>query len=252
MGAEPTRAEIARRRLEQLNASFRTVADPPEPADQTAAETGGQHVADAPAHRPRLSPVHLRLVAVIGIAAGVLLVWWVLAERPEVEDLQESTELSAPVEQDEAEAPGEGADGAEVVVDVAGKVEEPGIVVLPEGARVHEAIEAAGGTKGRVDTTSLNLARVLADGEQVLVGVEAAGPPAGAGEAGAGPSGAAVNLNTATAEELQSLPGVGPVTAESIVAWRTENGRFASVDDLLEVSGIGEKTLADLRDRVTV
>ena len=198
--------------------------------------------------------MHLRLVAVVGIAAGVLLVWWVLAERPEVEDLQGSTELSAPVDQEEE---GEGAaaeesGGAEVVVDVAGKVKEPGIVVLPEGSRVHEAIEAAGGIKGRVDTTSLNLARVLADGEQVLVGVEAAGPPAGAGDAGSGPSGAAVNLNTATAEELQTLPGVGPVTAEAIVTWRTENGRFSSVDDLLEVSGIGEKTLADLRDRVTV
>ncbi len=209
--------------------------------------------------------MHLRLVATVAVAAGVLMVWWVLAERPQVAELEESAELSAKAEQT-ADADGEvagsegagsegaGPAGGEVVVDVAGKVHDPGIVVLPEGARVHEAIEAAGGTKGRVDTTSLNLARVLADGEQVLVGVEAAGPPtaSGADGGGGGPAGAVVNLNSATAEELQTLPGVGPVTAESIVTWRTENGRFSSVDDLLEVSGIGEKTLADLRDRVTV
>ena len=116
-----------------------------------------------------------------------------------------------------------------------------------------DALEAAGGAQRGVDLTPLNLARVLVDGEQILVGVD---PPAaavaGPGTGGTGGPGVAVNLNTATLEELDALPGVGPVTAQAILDWRTENGRFTSVDDLLDVAGIGEKTLEDLRDRVSV
>ena len=123
-------------------------------------------------------------------------------------------------------------------------------MTLPAGSRVHEAIEAAGGLAGVVDTTSLNLARKLVDGEQVLVGIAPASPT---GAAGAPASvGGATNLNTASVDDLDELPGVGPVTAQSIVDWRTENGPFRSVDDLLEVRGIGEGTLGDLRDLVTV
>lgn len=156
-----------------------------------------------------------------------------------------------------------------VVVDVAGRVQRPGIVTLPVGARVADALDAAGGTRGRVDLTTLNLARVLFDGEQLLVGVEPAVPPAApppgpAGDAPAGdvpsptsgsPSsapGSLVNLNTATEAELDTLPGVGPVTAQAILAWRTDHGGFTSVDELLEVSGIGEVTLEELRPLVTV
>src|SRR5699024_501820 len=106
----------------------------------------------------------------------------------------------------------------------------------------------------KLDT--LNLARVLVDGEQIVVGL----PPADrAGSAAVGSSGGApdasvapVNLNAATQEQLESLPGVGPVTAAAVLEWRTEHGRFSSVDELLEVKGIGDATLADLRDRVTV
>jgi competence protein ComEA len=147
-----------------------------------------------------------------------------------------------------------------VVVDVAGRVRRPGIVTLPVGARVADALDAAGGPQGRVDLTTLNLARVLLDGEQLLVGVKAAVPPpaptgnAPSSTAGGTPSaaGGLVNLNTATEAELDTLPGVGPVTAQAILAWRTEHGSFSSVEELLEVSGIGEVTLEELRPLVTV
>jgi competence protein ComEA len=139
-----------------------------------------------------------------------------------------------------------------VVVDVAGKVRRPGIVRLPLGSRVVDALEAAGGARRGADLTGLNLARVLSDGEQVLVGVPAAaGPPVAApGATVAG--GVLVNLNTATQPELETLPGVGPVTATSILEWRAEHGAFSSVDELLEVSGIGDATLAEIAPHVTL
>jgi len=143
---------------------------------------------------------------------------------------------------------------ATVTIDVAGKVRHPGIAVLDTGARVVDAIKAAGGARPGVDLTGLNLARLLVDGEQVVVG---GAPPSGAA-AEAVPSSAAsgpatlVNLNTATETELDTLPDVGPVTAASILQWRDQHGGFTSVDELLEVDGIGEVTLGKLAPYVTV
>jgi competence protein ComEA len=143
-----------------------------------------------------------------------------------------------------------------VVVDVAGKVRRPGIVRLPVGSRVVDAVEAAGGPRRGVDLSSLNLARVLVDGEQVVVGVPAPGGVAASAastpDAAGGPQGALVNINTATQAELETLPGIGPVTAQAILQWRTDNGAFSAVDELMEVSGIGEATLADMAPFVTV
>lgn len=144
-----------------------------------------------------------------------------------------------------------------IVVDVAGKVRRPGIASLPVGARVVDALEAAGGARRGVNLSSLNLARVLVDGEQILVGIPGptgvAAPAASAPLPGGAPSASQlVNLNSATQPELETLPGVGPVTAESILAWRTENGAFSSVDELLEVSGIGDATLAEIAPFVTL
>ncbi len=152
-------------------------------------------------------------------------------------------------------ASGTPAAGGQVTVDVAGKVRRPGVTTLPAGSRVVDALEKAGGPRGRVDLTSLNLARVLVDGEQILVG-RASGPPgglaAGASTAAPDPAGSLVNINTATAEQLETLPGVGPVTAGKILDWRAAHGAFAAVDELLEIDGIGEKTLAELAPHVTL
>jgi competence protein ComEA len=149
---------------------------------------------------------------------------------------------------------GSGAPSGTVTVDVAGKVRRPGVTTLPAGSRVVDAIEKAGGARRQVDLTGLNLARVLVDGEQVLVGrgVTPGGLAGAASSAAPATDGALVNLNTATSDQLDTLPGVGPVTAQKILDWRTAHGAFASVDELLEVDGIGEKTLADLAPHVTL
>ena len=155
-------------------------------------------------------------------------------------------------------APPQGAAG-EVVVAVAGKVARPGLVRLPAGSRVDDALRAAGGPLPGADVGLLNLARRLVDGEQVLVGVDPppgtpVGPGAGAPPlaTGAAPAAGPLDLNAATAGDLDALPGIGPVLAQRIVDWRTEHGRFASVEQLREVTGIGESKYADLADRVRV
>ncbi|MFF8189733.1 helix-hairpin-helix domain-containing protein [Streptomyces bobili] len=153
-------------------------------------------------------------------------------------------------------APG-GAAGtaAEIVVDVSGKVRDPGIHRLPAGSRVVDALTAAGGVRPGTNTDGLNRARFLVDGEQVVVGgppgagVPAAGGGSGGGAVGGGPP-APVSLNTATVDQLDTLPGVGPVLAQHIVAYRTQHGGFRSVDELREVNGIGERRFSDLRDLV--
>ena len=136
----------------------------------------------------------------------------------------------------------------QLVVDVAGAVQRPGLYRFAQGARVADAIARAGGLTRRAERTAVNLAAPLADGEQVLVAARgspasvAAGAPAGT----VGP----VSLNTATAEQLDTLPGVGPVTAQKIVDYRQEHGPFTSVDGLDAIPGIGPARLADLRPLV--
>lgn len=140
-----------------------------------------------------------------------------------------------------------------VVVHVVGEVTSPGVVALEPGARVADAVAAAGGATPSADLTAINLARVLADGEQVVVPApgQATAAAAGGGAAGTGGSGL-VDLNRADAAAFDTLPGIGPVLAERIVAWREEHGRFTAVEELTEVTGIGPALLAGVRDLVQV
>ena len=156
----------------------------------------------------------------------------------------------------------------QVVVQVVGQVRRPGVVSLHGGARVQDAVAAAGGALPSADLTAVNLARMVTDGEQIQVprpgqtmtppvSAVGGGAAAGAGSSAtpggsAASTGAVVDLNTADVSGLDALPGVGPVLAQRIIDWRTQNGRFTSVDELGEVSGIGDKVLARLRTHVRV
>jgi competence protein ComEA len=141
---------------------------------------------------------------------------------------------------------------APLIVDVAGAVRKPGVYQFQDGDRVVDAIEAAGGPTAKASLDALNLAAPLTDGVQILVPVTApagAAPPPGA--VGSEPA-TLININTASATDLEALPGIGEVIAQRIVDYRTQNGPFASVDGLLDVSGIGDATLGDIHDLVTV
>jgi competence protein ComEA len=148
--------------------------------------------------------------------------------------------------------------GGRVVVHVAGAVRRPGVYKLPADARVDEAVAQAGGPTRRADLGGLNLAAQVEDGRQVLVPerlreAASAGAAAASGAAGAAPAeGQPVNLNTATLEQLDTLTGIGPTTAQKILDFREERGGFGSVEELGEIPGIGDKRLATLREEVTL
>ena len=151
-------------------------------------------------------------------------------------------------------ASGSGISAGSVYVHVLGEVAHPGLYVLDDGARVAEALAAAGGTLPTADLSAVNLARIAADGEQILVPAVGAAPPGAApgSAASGGAAGGLIDLNTADSAALETLPRIGPALAQRIIDWRTSNGRFTSVDDLLGVPGIGEKMLAGIRDLVRV
>jgi len=150
---------------------------------------------------------------------------------------------------------GTGAAGpsARVVVDVVGEVRRPGLYRLADGSRIADAVARAGGATRKAELAQVNLAAPLADGEQVVVparGSAAAEPPAAAGGPDAAAPSAPIQLSTATLEQLDSLPGVGPATAQKILDYRTKHGAFSSVDELDAVPGIGPKRLEQLRELV--
>ncbi|MGL5809540.1 MAG: helix-hairpin-helix domain-containing protein [Nocardioides sp.] len=239
---------------------------PPSPGRHAARRPGrpGLPAGWAPVSRLVLSASHVGLIALAAALALGGVAWWAIRERPVVE-VPARVSASRPAAPEPSSAPASQvpsgtASGAAVaeqkslVVDVAGKVRRPGIAVLPPGSRVIDAVEAAGGARRGVNLKSLNLARPLVDGEQVLVGVAA---PVGWGAAAAAPPSPGstpglVNLNTATQAELETLPGVGPVTAQAILDWRAEHQVFGAVEELLGVKGIGEATLAEIAPHVTV
>lgn len=202
----------------------------------------------------------LVLVAVIALA-----VWRWLGSAPEpaaatleqagapVEGLAEvpGADEDPPVEE---AAPPAAAPVATVTVHVVGPVARPGVVTLPAGSRVQDAVAAAGGFLPGAGVQALNLARLLADGERVdTAAPAAAGPVAAEGSAAPAPAaGGPVDLNAATLEQLDALPGIGPVMAQRILDHRSDHGPFRTIEELAEVPGIGERRLADLRDRLRV
>jgi competence protein ComEA len=205
----------------------------------------------------RTDPGRRGAAALVGVAllAALAVGAYVWHGRPQAQAIAPPSVVSRP-----ASAGPASASATSLVVAVSGKVRRPGVVTVPAGARVIDVLKAAGGPLPGADLGMLNLARKVADGELVAVGVPASAPGAPAAVGGAAPSagepigGAAgpIDLNTATLAELDTLPGVGPVLAQRILDWRTQHGQFASVDQLSDVPGIGDARLAQLRDLVRV
>lgn len=270
-GADPAPAPVP--------GSGRGTAPAADEVDALATPDPGGSGWDGPG-APVRAPVALRLlvglvVLVVGLGAWTLARSW---PRPDPRSPAPHAVLTD-VGPTHATAPGPSPDGAaadsgegapaaaqapfgaatpspSLVVHVAGDVRRPGLVVLPHGSRVGDAVEAAGGVRRGGSLGAANLARVLSDGERIEIGAQSpeqsgAGTAAEAGAGGA-PAAGPIDLNSATAEQLDALPGVGPVTAAKILAWRAEHGRFTVVDELAEVPGIGPKTLEELRPHVRI
>lgn len=203
-----------------------------------------------------VAPAHIVALLVLAscACAGLVALWLTARPHPAVQPtvLTAATPSTGPPQ---ASAP-----PRIVVVHVSGAVRSAGVYELTTGSRVVDAIEAAGGVRKRADTDQLNLARVVQDGEQVAVPAAGKHPstdPAGGSATGATPTTPGgsppnrISLTTASQDELETLPGVGPVLAERIIAHRERSGGFTAVEDLLQIEGIGDKTFAQLRDLVS-
>jgi competence protein ComEA len=188
------------------------------------------------------------------VLAAVALIGWTWLDRPSVEPVPAvpaPSESAEPSGESAAPSVGEVADtSTALVVSVVGLVARPGLVTLPPGSRVADAVEAAGGLLPEADPATVNLAALVADGQQIAVGVPGAQAPAVSG--GTAPAGGLVDLNTAGVTELDALPGIGPVLAQRIVDHRAEQGPFRSVDELQDVPGIGPAIFGELMDLVVV
>lgn len=201
--------------------------------------------------RDRLSSLSraeiLGLVVVLAVTLGGAGLWYVRS-LPRPVEVASVAERGRPAGASASPSP-----ALMLLVDVAGWVRSPGVYEFPEGARVIDAIDAAGGARPGAMLQALNLAAPLVDGTQVLVpreGEQGVVPPAAGG--GGAVAGGLINVNTATAAELETLPGVGEVLAQRIIDHRTENGPFTSIDQLVDVSGIGDAILGSIRELVTV
>jgi competence protein ComEA len=220
---------------------------PPNPAaDESSVGGPGDAYARA---SPRARALVGAVVVVLLVALGITVVVGIVksgASSPEVVPLAAASGDA-----------GEDVSAGVLYVHVSGAVARPGLYRLEGGARLVDAVAAAGGFADDADDAGVNLARPVSDGEQVVVPVVGADPPVGSAGLGAGGAAGAtgdarVNLNTASVAELDTLPRVGPAIAQRIVDWRTTNGRFSAVDDLLSVPGIGEKMLESLRPLVVL
>ncbi len=208
-------------------------------------------------------PAKIALAAfVVALVFGSALLGISVAGGNEVEYVAREQEAAPSAdsvsEGDSAEESGEEDAAPSVYVDVDGAVNKPGLIVLSEGARVNDAVRAAGGFAESADTSAVNLAAPISDGQKLhvpAVGEQPSGAGQGSVAASTAPGtseGAAVDINAASAEELDELPGVGPATAQAIIEEREQNGPFESVEDIMRVSGIGEKKFEKLKDSIRV
>lgn len=202
------------------------------------------------------------IVAIAVVIAIAALVRWMPASS--------GSEISFSSEEEQESEGGDGEDGGEsdgsgdeslseyVMVHVVGAVNSPGVYSLVEGSRVNDAVEAAGGFTADASTSSANLAREVVDGEQIVIYTQeevdsGTATTASSSSSGTSSSGTSlVNINTATAEELEELSGIGPVTAQAIVDYRTQNGNFQSIEDIKDVSGIGDAKYEAICDSICV
>ncbi|WP_083982870.1 ComEA family DNA-binding protein [Actinomadura hibisca] len=249
-------------------AHLRSSPDPPERVRIPAAEEPGPRV---PTTKDLLAgpksvripgiddldpgPRSIRTLIVIGVIAALAAVayLWMARPTPEPAPSVQSAPSASPDPQTPQPLP---SPSTNVTVHVFGKVKDPGVISLPTGSRIADAIKAAGGTRPDATTGTLNLARKLQDGEQIPVGVPAPTPPPNQPAADTAPSTTGgttnVDLNNASAAELDALPGVGPVLAQRIVEYRTQHGGFRSVEQLQEVTGIGARRFAELKPMVRI
>lgn len=244
--------DVVRRRLEELLVPGASPTPTPTPASRARAD-GLPPAAGLGRRGLAFAREHLVVVAIVALA-GCL---WAAVSLTQARTLPLAVESAAPtatVAETATPSP-----VPQILVHVLGAVGRPGVVRLDRGARVQDAIAAAGGLTTDARPGELNLAAEVADGSQIQIGTAASpgGQVRGAGDAGGLPSGGGgggglINLNTASAEQLDTLPGVGQVTAQAIIAWRTKHGRFSRVEELGEVDGIGPKTYAQLAPKVTV
>lgn len=272
----PEAAEVVRARLAALfqpafpadGAPAEAPGEPWEPFESAASEH--LHPDTPPPPRWRLTRRHVMVMAALSLIAVMGSMTWMLRAKAvpiavAVGTDVPSTATVAPYSPGASSAsPGPTASSVAptIRVHVLGAVVAPGVVILHEGARVADALAAAGGLRSDADPAELNLAAVLADGSQVVIGTKAAprgevraGAQAGGGAAvvpSAAATAALVNLNTATLEQLDALPGVGPVLAQAIIDYRTKHGKFSRIEELQEVDGIGAKTYAQIAPHVRI
>ena len=182
-------------------------------------------------------------VVLVMVGLGIAVLVSALGSHGSTVDAPAPTPSIAPTE----------ASGSTLFVHVLGAVARPGLYVLNDGDRAVDAIAAAGGFAATADQSQLNLARLIVDGEQIYVPNLGEAPPAASGDAaGVGSVGGKVNINTADEAALETLPRVGPAMAKRIIDWRTANGRFTAIEDLMSVTGVGDKTFEQLKDLVTI
>jgi competence protein ComEA len=222
-------------------------------AADSGAEFTGQLVHDSTVGRVKTAVGrHIKVLAAIVLVVAMVSAFFVTRAHSEtVPSVAASVSLQAAPSVEPPPTP------AMIMVHVIGEVHSPGVVTVPEGSRVADAVTAAGGMTDQADPSDLNMAAVIADGAQIIIGSTT--QPNGevrdgsaSGDGSAGSSGGLVNINTANQAELETLPGVGPVTAQAIIAWRDANGKFTTVEELQNVDGIGPKTYAKLADLVCV